>query len=33
MVDAPSNLLEEAILEILFIIALKTPFASTPGCE
>ena len=33
MVDAPSSLFEEIIFEILFTTALKTPFASTPGCE
>ena len=33
MVDAPSSLFDEAIFEILFITALNTPLASTPGCE
>ena len=33
IVDAPSNLLELKIFEILLTTALKTPFASTPGCE
>jgi hypothetical protein len=31
IVEAPSSLLDEIIFEILFIMALKTPFASTPG--
>ena len=33
IVEAPSSLFEEIIFEILFITALKTPFASTPGWE
>ena len=33
IVDAPSSLLDAITLEILLIIALNTPFASTPGCE
>ena len=33
MVEAPSSLFDKKILEILLITALKTPFASTPGCE
>jgi hypothetical protein len=33
MVEAPSNLFEEAIFEILLTIALNTHLASTPGCE
>ena len=33
IVEAPSNLLDAMMFEILFIIALKTPLASTPGCE
>ena len=33
MVDAPSNLLEDSMFEILFIVALTIPLASTPGCE
>ena len=32
IVDAPSSLFEVKIFLKLFIIALKTPFASTPGC-
>ena len=32
IVEAPSSLLDEIILNILLYIALKTPFASTPGC-
>ena len=31
--DAPSSLFDKNILEILFLVALKTPFASTPGCS
>jgi hypothetical protein len=30
-VEAPSNLFEYIILNILFLIALTTPLASTPG--
>ena len=33
IVDAPSSLLDAITFEILLIIALNTPFASTPGCE
>ena len=33
IVDAPSSLLEDKKFEILLIVALKTPLASTPGCE
>jgi len=33
IVEAPSSLLDDAIFEMLLIIALNTPFASTPGCE
>ena len=33
IVDAPSNLFEEITFEIFLIIALITPFASTPGWE
>ena len=32
IVEAPSNLFDLIILDIFFIIALKTPLASTPGC-
>ena len=31
--DAPSSLFDKNILEILFLVALNTPFASTPGCS
>ena len=31
MVEAPSNLFDDRTFEILFIIALNTPLASTPG--
>ncbi len=33
IVDAPSNLFEVSMFEILFIVALTIPLASTPGCE
>ena len=33
MVEDPYNLFELKMLETLFIIAIKTPFASTPGWE
>ena len=32
MVDAPSSLFDFIKLKMLFLIALNTPFASTPGC-
>jgi len=32
IVDAPSNLFEYSRLNMLFLKALTTPFASTPGC-
>ena len=31
MVDAPSNLFDDITFEMLFIVALRTPQASTPG--
>ena len=32
IVEAPSSLRDDKMLEILFTTALNTPFASTPGC-
>ena len=32
IVEAPSSLFDEIRLNILLYTALKTPFASTPGC-